>query len=128
MRHLMTGLNRNVPLLAWSSALSMSCNSLIIATAALVGYNLADDKAYATLPLALQFVATMCTSIPAAALMQRIGRKPAFLWSTLFGLAGGALAAVAIINHSFWLFVGATICVGIFNGFANFYRFTAADS
>lgn len=128
MNSYFAGLNRNVPLLAWSSALSMSCNTLIIATAALVGYTLAEDKAYGTLPLALQFVATMCTSMPAAALMQRIGRKAAFLWATLFGLAGGGLAAFAIIQHSFWLFVVAGLCVGVFNGFANFFRFTAADS
>ncbi len=128
MKHFFAGLNRNVPLLAWSSALSMSCNTLIIATAALVGYNLADDKAYATLPLALQFVATMCTSMPAGALMQRIGRKASFLSASLFGLVGGGLAALAIIQHSFWLFVTAGLCVGVFNGFANFFRFTAADS
>jgi MFS family permease len=122
------GLHRNVYLLSLSAALAMSCNTLIIATAALVGYDLASDKSFATLPLALQFVATMCTSIPAALLMQRIGRKPAFLLATLAGAAGGVLATLAILGQDFWLFVAANICVGIFNGFANYFRFTAADS
>jgi MFS family permease len=124
----MKGLHHNVYLLSLSAALAMSCNTLIIATAALVGYNLASDKSLATLPLALQFVATMCTSIPAALLMQRIGRKPAFLLATLFGAAGGVLATLAILRQDFWMFVAANICVGIFNGFANYFRFTAADS
>lgn len=124
----MRGLHRNVYLLASSVALAMSCNTLIIATAALVGYTLATDKALATLPLALQMVATMCTSIPAALLMQRIGRKRAFLLATLFGMAGGGLATLAITRHSFWLFTTATGCIGIFNGFTNYFRFTAADS
>jgi MFS family permease len=124
----MSGLNRNVPLLALCSALAMSISSLIAATAALVGNNLAVDKSLATLPVALMFVATMFTSFPAGMLMQRVGRKAAFLLSSLFGIAGGALATVAIVQHSFWLFVLATICIGVFSGFANFYRFTAADT
>ncbi len=124
----MSGLNRNVSLLALCSALAMSISSLIAATAALVGNNLAVDKSLATLPVALMFVATMSTSIPAGMLMQRIGRKAAFLLSSLFGIAGGAIATFAIVQHSFWLFVLATICIGVFSGFANFYRFTAADS
>lgn len=124
----MRGLHRNVYLLAASIALAMSCNTLIIATAALVGHELATDKSLATLPLALQLVATMCTSIPAALLMQRIGRKRAFLAATLFGMAGGGFAALAILQQSFWLFTAATCSVGIFNGFTNYFRFTAADS
>ena len=124
----MSGLNRNVALLALSAAVATSINALIAATAALVGNNLATDKALATLPVALMFAATMCTSIPAGLLMQRIGRKAAFLWSSLFGIAGGMLATLAIMRHSFWLFVLATICIGVFSGFANFYRFAAADT
>lgn len=124
----MKGLNRNVSLLTLAAALSMSINTLIAATAALVGNDLAVDKSLATLPVALMFAATMCTSIPAGMLMQRIGRKASFLWSSLAGIAGGALATYAIVQHSFWLFVLATICIGVFCGFANFYRFAAADS
>lgn len=124
----MSGLNRNVHLLALCAALAMSISSLIAATAALVGDNLAADKSLATLPVALMFVAMMCTSLPAGMLMQRIGRKAAFLWSSLFGIAGGALATFAIVRHSFWLFVLATVCIGVFSGFANFFRFAAADT
>lgn len=125
---MMAGMNRNVPLLALGTALVMSCGSLIAATAALVGNNLATDKSLATLPVATQFIAIMLTSIPAGMLMQRIGRKAAFLWSTLFGVAGGILATLSIWQHSFWLFVAATACIGVFSGFANFFRFAAADS
>jgi MFS family permease len=124
----MAGLNRNVPLLALAAAMAMSISSLIAATAALVGNNLAIDKSLATLPVALMFAATMCTSIPAGMLMQRIGRKASFLFSALFGIAGGALATLAIMRQSFWLFVLATVCIGVFSGFANFLRFAAADT
>lgn len=111
-----------------AQALMMSSNSLIVATAALVGYNLAIDKSLATLPLAVQFIAVMCTSIPAAMVMQKFGRKAAFLLACGFGVGGGVLASTAILNNNFWGFVAGTTCVGIFNGFGNYYRFTAADS
>ena len=106
----------------------MSCNSLMVATAALVGYNLAEDKSLATLPLAAQFSAVMCTSIPAAMLMERIGRKKAFLLACAFGITGGGLTSTAILAGNFWLFVFGILFVGIFNGFGSYYRFTAADS
>lgn len=106
----------------------MSSNSLIVATAALVGYSLAPDKALATLPLAMQFIAVMCTSIPAAVVMGKIGRKAAFLLACGFGAGGGLLASTAIVNQQFWLFVAGTTLVGVFNGFGNYFRFTAADS
>jgi len=121
-------LHRNVPLLAVAQALMMSCNSLMVATAALVGYSLAQDKSLATLPLASQFIAVMCTSIPAAMVMQRIGRKKAFLVACFFGAGGGLLTSTAILNHNFWLFVMGVALVGVFNGFGNYFRFTAADS
>jgi len=106
----------------------MSCNSLMVATAALVGNNLATDKSLATLPLAAQFIAVMCTSIPAAMVMQRIGRKKAFLIACFFGVGGGILTSTAILAGNFWQFVGGVVCFGIFNGFGNYFRFTAADS
>jgi len=121
-------LHPNVPLLSVAQALMMSCNSLMVATAALVGNNLATDKALATLPLAMQFIAVMVTSIPAAMLMQRIGRKAAFLLACGFGVGGGVLASTAILHHNFWQFVSGTFLVGVFNGFGNYFRFTAADS
>ena len=119
---------RNVPLLAVAQSLMMSSNSLIITSAALVGATLAEDKSLATLPLAIQFVAIMLTTIPASLLMDRIGRKSAFMLATFVGMSAGALGAWAIITQSFWLFVCATMLIGVFNGFGNYYRFAAADA
>ncbi len=119
---------RNVPLLAFSQAMMMSSMSLILTASALVGYALADDKSLSTIPVAVIFIAVMFTSIPAAMLMKRIGRKPAFMLSTLFGVTGGVVATVAILQSSFWLFVVSSIFIGIFNGFGNYFRFAAADS
>ena len=38
------------------------------------------------------------------------------------------LGCLAILNHRFWLFVLATTQIGIFQGFSNYIRYTAAES
>ncbi|MFK5985723.1 MAG: MFS transporter [Pseudomonadota bacterium] len=119
---------RNIAILALCQALFMSGTSLMVATTALVGYALADDKIYASLPFALQLIATMCTSIPAAMLMTRIGRKKTFLLATFVAMSGAAICALAVIQNNFVLFILGSIFIGVFSGVANYYRFTAADS
>lgn len=123
-----TGLNRNVLILSLCQASMFSGQSLIVATSALVGFMLADDKAFATLPFASQLLTTMLTSIPAAALMSRIGRGGAFRIATLIGMAGGGLCTAAIVQGSFQLFLAGSVFLGAFAGFGNYYRFAAADS
>lgn len=123
-----SGLSRDVLLLTFCQALMYSGLSLIVATSALVGHALAVDKSYATLPFACQLLATMLTSLPAGALMARIGRKAAFRYATLLGMVGGAACTTAIVSGSFGLFTAGCVFLGMFAGFGNFYRFAAADS
>lgn len=123
----MSAFSRNVPLLALCQALLVTGMSFLVSTSVLVGYNLAIDKSYATLPFASQLVATMLTSIPAAMLMKKVGRRTAFLFATFFGMAGGALCTYAILDNNFGLFMFGSILLGVFTGFGNYYRFTAAD-
>lgn len=123
-----TNFKRNIPILALCQALFMSGTSLMVATTALVGFALADDKIYASLPFTLQLLATMFTSIPAAMLMAKIGRKSSFLFATIIAMLGAGTCAYAVIEHHFILFTVGSVFIGIFSGFANYYRFTAADS
>ncbi|MGD9390594.1 MAG: MFS transporter, partial [Thioalkalispiraceae bacterium] len=119
---------RNVPLLALCQALFMSGTSLIVATTALVGFALSDDKSLASLPFAAQLLATMLTSIPAAMLMARLGRKAAFMVGVLIAMCGASLASYAIVHQQFVLFILGCVLLGVYSGFANYYRFTAADN
>ncbi|VAW70817.1 Uncharacterized MFS-type transporter [hydrothermal vent metagenome] len=118
---------RNVILLAGGQALMVSAMSVVIITSAEVGKILAPNQLLITLPVAALFVAITFTSIPASLFMEKYGRKTGFVWASLFGVAGAGLATWAIISKSFWLFVCGTTLMGIFNGFGNFFRFTAAD-
>jgi MFS family permease len=124
----MASMKRNVLLLAGAQAMMMTGGSLLIATSALVGFRLSPDKSLATLPLALQMLAGMLTSIPASLLMQRIGRQRGFLLGSTLGALGAGLAAYAIVQSSFVLFALAAALSGMFVGFGNYYRFAAADA
>jgi MFS family permease len=114
-------------LLAVCQGLGMSGTSLIATTAALVGYSLAIDKSDATLPLAFQFVVTMLTTIPASNLMRRIGRRSGFWLGAAVGIVGAVIATVSIFQNSFWGFTIGSGVIGVFYGFAIFFRFAAAD-
>jgi MFS family permease len=118
---------RSVVLLASMQALLMTGNVLVISTSALVGVALAPAAWLATLPLALQLVSTMATTLPASMFMQRAGRPAGFSLGASAGLAGAALASVAILSSHFGLFLAASLLLGIFNGFGGFYRFAAAE-
>lgn len=119
---------RNVLLLAACQALLMSGTSLTMTVSALVGHQMADDKSLSTLPLALQFLATMAATIPASMLMRRIGRRAGFTVGACIGVVGALTAAWGIFSDNFWLFALGGLPLGIFNGFGQFYRFAAADT
>ncbi len=116
-----------VTLLALCQALAMTTNTVLITTAALVGYALAADKALATLPLAARQIATMLATIPASMLMQRIGRRSGFLVGSAIGVVGAGLSIYSLIVTSFWLFTLAMAVLGFANSFVGYYRFAAAD-
>jgi len=119
---------RNIALLAACQALMMTGTSLTATVSALVGHQLADDKSLATLPIALQFLATMLTTIPASMLMKRAGRRAGFTLGVAIGMLGAAVSAWGVWIGDFWVFALGGIPLGVFNGFGQFYRFAAADA
>ena len=119
---------KNVFVLALSQALSMSGMSMVMTASALTGLMLADDKSLATVPMALQFVAAMITTIPASLFMGRYGRRIGFSVGQAVGACGALLATYAIYTQSFWLFATASLLLGIHVAFWQYFRFAAADS
>lgn len=127
MKPTKTGHGNKVLLLALCQGLMMTGNSLLMASSALIGFQLATNKMLATLPLALQFLSTMLTSIPASLLMGRIGRRRGFMLGSALGICGAVVGTFAILNGMFSIYCLATVLIGSFNGFATYYRFAAAD-
>ena len=106
----------------------MTAMTIMITVASLTGRLLAEDDTFATLPLALQYLATWLTTIPASALMRRIGRRWGFTIGALLGVSGAGLITLAIIDLSFWLMCVGNMLVGMGMGFSLFFRFAAADA
>jgi len=119
---------RNISLLAVSQALVLSAVVLSMTLAGVLGAQLAPDKGLATLPIAAMVVGTALCSIPASLLMRRIGRREGFLVGSAIGIGGSALAAFGLYSQSFALFVLGHLLIGGFQGFANYFRFAAAES
>jgi len=117
----------SVAILAICQALGMSCMALSITITALVGSSLAPTPALATLPLALQFVASACVTIPASLFMGRFGRRAGFSVGSLMGIAGGAISCLAVFAADFWLFCLGGAFLGGFATHVALYRFAAAD-
>ena len=119
---------KNVLLLATCQATFNTGQALMLTAAPFIGLALAADKSLATLPMAIQFGATLAATVPASFLMKHIGRRPGFLIGALLGMIGSAIAAYGILASSFVLFCAGLAVNGLFNGFATFYRFAAADA
>jgi MFS family permease len=119
---------RNVLLLAGSQALMLSAIVLSMSLAAILGSLLAPDKSLATLPVAAMVIGTAMASLPAALLMRRLGRRVGFLMGAGLGVAGSALAGYGLWQGSFMLFVLGHLLLGSYQGFANYYRFAAAEA
>jgi MFS family permease len=119
---------RNLSLLATCQALMMTASTLNLAATALVGFMLAENKALATLPFALLWLATTLTSVPAALLMRRVGRRAGLMTGVTAAILGGTLCTFAIFQRRFDLFCIGSILVGTFNAFGQQYRYAAADA
>jgi len=120
-------LPRAIYLLSLCNGFLFINQSLLITISALIGFELADDKRLATLPMALQFAAIMFTTVPASLFMGKFGRQNGFLLANAIGISGALIALYSVFNHSFEGFCIATLCFGMFAAFSNYYRFTAAE-
>jgi MFS family permease len=118
---------RSVLLLASAQALFQTLSIMVLTASGIVGLQLAADKRLATLPIAMMLVGAAVTMIPASLLMRHYGRKAGFLLGATLGCAAGITAATAVYLHDFWLFTAGNVLVGGYAGFAQYYRFAAAD-
>jgi MFS family permease len=119
---------KNVALLSACQGLLLTNNSILIATNGLAGYALANDKAFATLPVTAYIVGAALTTMPASLLMRRLGRRAGFALGAVFGIVGALICAYAAFAHDFWLLCAGALVLGIYNATGQYYRFAAADS
>ena len=118
----------NVYVLAVCQSLSVSCTLFLGLLGGIIGAAIAPSAGLATLPVSCGIVGTAITTIPAALLMQRLGRPRAFAVGGIIATMAGLLAAAAIAAGNFALFCCAGFGIGAHMAFAQHYRFAAAES
>ncbi|HCN72873.1 MAG TPA: MFS transporter, partial [Pusillimonas sp.] len=118
---------RNVLVLASSQSLFTITTITVMTLASVIGLELSPDPDLATLPIALMMLATVFTTLPASLLMKRIGRRNGFMLGTLSGLIGSALMLLGTAQTSFFYFCAGMFMIGLYQSFAMYYRFAAAD-
>lgn len=119
---------KQVGLLMMSQACFLAYSLTFITFSGLSGKILANDPAYATVPLSITLVMTAVSTGPLSLMMQRLGRRTIFLIGATSGVVGALLAATAIMIDSFILFTISALFVGPFQASAQYYRFAAGES
>lgn len=120
---------RNVLILALAQGLFMSVQGMGISATPLAAHGLLGaDKSLATLPIFLNHMGVMLTTVPASLLMARLGRRAGFSIGALLGVVFGILAAIGIWKASFEILCVAAVLQGSAAAFAWYYRFAAADA
>jgi MFS family permease len=98
-----------------------------VTISALIGYSLAGDKTLATLPYALQMLATMAASIPAGIIFARLGRKAGFYLGAVALLAGAVVFGLGVLRGDFLIYCLGALPMGVGFGIGQHYRFAAAE-
>ena len=128
MLSLLKGLPANVWRMGAAQAVMMTVMNVNIINTGLVGGVLAPQPWLATLPLSLQFVAVMFSTLPASLLMAHFGRRPIFIIGVCLAIISCLVQAYGVFSGQFMLFVAGSTMLGIGQGIAQFYRYAAADA
>jgi MFS family permease len=110
-----------------AQALLLTSNVTFIAINALAGASLASHPMLATLPIAMQALASAVSSYPSSQLMARLGRRVGFSVGACCGIAGSLIAAWGMVSHNLPLLCAGTFLAGVYNGMGQYLRFAAAD-
>jgi len=95
------------------------------AVALLPGF--APHLALATLPAATVVIGTALSAWIASMITRRTGRRVGVLIGTVLATISGALCFASVNYGNFWLLALGGLVFGFFAGFAQLYRFAAAD-
>ena len=119
---------RNALVLAIAQALAGGNNTVLVATAAIVGTMLAPDKGLATLPISIFVLGMWMGTLPMGMLARRLGRRNALQIGTGCGVLTGLICCLAVLQGSFFLFNVGAVFSGFYASAHQSYRFAAADT
>jgi MFS family permease len=119
---------RNAFVLALATALAGANTTVMFATGAIVGAELAPTRSLATLPISIFVVGLAAASLPVGMLVRRFGRRTAYQIATVAGVLTGLFGYLGVVWSSFPLFCLGTFSAGFYASAAQSYRFAAADT
>ncbi len=119
---------RNVVVLVIAQAILGSQMPMIFTFGGLAGQSLATNRCFATLPISMIVIGSMLTAAPLSAFMQKYGRRAGFFVGAGGGVLGASIAAYALVQSSFALFMLGSLFTGVYMSAQGFYRFAAADT
>ena len=118
----------NIVILVIAQTLYMVASITVMTLSGVVGAQLAPTLGLATLPVSLMMVGSVFSTLPASLFMRAVGRRIGFITgASLGGIGGGLLCVWGVIQQDFWLFSVGSLLLGLYQGFAMYYRFAAAD-
>lgn len=119
---------RNAIVLAFASVFAGANAAVLFSTGAIIGQSLGPSPEWATAPITAFVLGTAATTMPAAFLARKYGRRVAYQSGTVLGILAGLVAAYAIREALFGAFMLAAALCGAYQAFVISYRFGATDN
>jgi predicted MFS family arabinose efflux permease len=119
---------RNAWVLAIAQALAGGNNTVVAATASIIGSVLAPDKGMATLPVSMMVLGIWFGTLPIGYLARSVGRRFALQTGSVVGTLAGLVSCTAVLQGSFLLLLAGAFGCGFYAAAHNSYRFAATDS
>ncbi len=118
----------NLIILVFCQLISATGSIVVVTLGGIIGARLSSNPAWSTLPISMMVIAVAATTIPATVLMRRIGRSRGFAIASLSSVIAVLVAAYALSESSFALFIVAAGMFGINLAFTQQYRYAAVES
>ena len=118
---------RNVWILTVAQGFAACGTFTLVSFGGIVGTQIAPLPELATLPLSLSVTGVAAASLPAALLMQRMGRRPAMIGSACVAVLAALLCAWAVAQSSFGLLCVGGFLLGCNMSVVQQYRFAATE-
>jgi MFS family permease len=119
---------KNALVLSVAQALAGGNNTVIAATAGIIGTMLATDKGLATLPVSMMVIGIWFGTLPLGYLARNYGRRFALQTGSVVGTLAGLVSCTAVLIGSFELFLLGTFGCGFYAAAHNTYRFAVCDT
>ncbi|KGH29683.1 MULTISPECIES: MFS transporter [Comamonas] len=119
--------SRNMGLLVAAQSLGGASPPIIISLGGLVGQQLSSNPTASTLPVSIYQLGLALSTLPAAWIMNRMGRRAAYVLGAILGVISGVVAAQGIAHSDFVTFCIGTALAGFYAACVQSYRFAATD-